>query len=86
MTQILEPPVDVRSRVYLLVQTDPGRQGDAHAFLQEVPGVVEVSVTSGPFDLVVVAEAAGPELSRLLGVCRRTPGLARISRCEAAGT
>ena len=85
MTQILEPPAAVRSRVYLLVQTDPGRQADAHAFLQQAPEVLEVSATSGPFDLIVTAEADPPALSRLVGVCRRTPGLVRISRCEARG-
>lgn len=80
---ILEPPVDARSRVYLLVQIVPGGQGEAHAFLQQAAGVVEVSATSGPFDLIITAEVGQAGLSRLVGVCRRTPGLVRISRCKA---
>lgn len=85
MTQILDPVSGTRSRVYLLVQTDPGRQGEAHGFLQSAAAVTEVSATSGPFDLIVTAEVAGPtELSRLVSACRLTPGLVRVSRCESA--
>jgi DNA-binding Lrp family transcriptional regulator len=73
-------------RMYLLVQTDPGRAPDAQAFLVGMPGIREVVTTSGPFDLIVAADA--PDTARLEHVvaqCRRTPGLARLSRCHLVG-
>lgn len=84
MTQLLESPVGLRSRVFLLVQVEPGLRAAAQSFLQGAPGAVEVSATSGPYDLIVTAEAGGPDaVSRLVAACRRTPGLVRINRCEA---
>jgi DNA-binding Lrp family transcriptional regulator len=73
-------------RVFLLVQIDPGRAAEAHEFLQATPGISDVTATSGPFDLIALAEVAGSAgLERLVGECRRAPGLTRLSRCHAVG-
>jgi hypothetical protein len=73
-----------RQRVFLLMQTDPGRADDARNYLRTTPGVSDIAATSGPFDLIVTAEVAGSAgLEHLVGECRRTPGLARLSRCQS---
>ncbi|MCU1590129.1 MAG: Lrp/AsnC ligand binding domain [Frankiales bacterium] len=73
-------------RVFLLLQTDPGRAADAQQFLQGTPGISEIAATSGPFDLIVTAEVAGTAgIERLVGECKRTPGLTRLSRCQSVG-
>jgi hypothetical protein len=72
-------------RVFLLLQTDPGRAGEAQSFLRATPGISDVAATSGPFDLIATAEVGGTAaLERLLGECRRAPGLSRLSRCHSA--
>jgi uncharacterized protein with GYD domain len=73
-------------RVFLLVQTDPGRTAEAHRFLEATVGISDVTATSGPFDLIATAEVAGAAgLERLVGDCRRAPGLVRLSRCQSTG-
>jgi hypothetical protein len=72
-------------RVFFLLQTDPGRAGEAQTFLQATAGISTVAATSGPFDLIATAEVGGTvALERLVGECRRTPGLTRMSRCHSA--
>ena len=74
-------------RVFLLLQTDPGRAGDAHEFLRGTPGISSVAATSGAFDVIATAHVADSvELERLVGECRRAPGLTRLSRCHSAGS
>lgn len=71
-------------RIFLLLQTDPGRAGEAHEYLQRRAGIRDVATTTGPFDLIVTAEVAGAAgLERLVGECRRAPGLTRLSRCQS---
>ena len=71
-------------RVFLLLQTDPGRALEARDFLQGARGISEVAATSGPFDLIIVAEVAdSSELERVVAECRRAPGLTRLSRCHS---
>ena len=71
-------------RVFLLLQTDPGRAAEARDYLRSTAGICDVAATSGPFDLIVTAEVAGAAgLERLVGSCRRAPGLTRLSRCQA---
>jgi hypothetical protein len=75
------------SRVFLLVQTDPGRVSDAEAFLRTTAGITDVAATSGPFDLIATAHVTSTSgLDRLVSECRRAPGLARLNRCHTVGT
>jgi len=73
------------ARVFLLLQTDPGRAEEAQGFLRATPGIAEVATTSGPFDLIATADVGSAEsLEHLVGECRRAPGLTRLSRCQTA--
>ena len=75
------------SRVFLLLQIDPGRALEARDYLQGAGGISDVAATSGPFDLIVVADRVNHvELEHLVAECRRTPGLSRLSRCHAIGS
>jgi hypothetical protein len=75
------------SRVFLLLQIDPGRALEARDFLQDADGISDVAATSGPFDLIVVADSVNyVELEHLVAECRRTPGLSRLSRCRSIGS
>jgi hypothetical protein len=83
MTTSMSGDTDSR-RVFLLLQTDPGRAVEAREFLRGTAGIADVAATSGPFDLIVTAEVAGTSsLEKLVGECRRAPGLTRLSRCQA---
>lgn len=73
------------STVFLLLQTDPGRAGDAADFLRSRGTVADVAATSGPFDLIATAEVSDTAgLEQVLGECRRAPGLVRLSCCHTA--
>ncbi len=81
---ITEAAVQTR-RVFLLLQIDPGRSLEARDFLQGTEGISELASTTGPFDVIVVADVADSvELERLVAQCRRGPGLTRLSRCNAS--
>jgi uncharacterized protein with GYD domain len=85
MTALVDGPVagEVPARAHLLLQVDPGRAGEAAAFLAGLPGVVEAVATSGPYDVVAVVEAAGePGVQRAVARARRTPGLAVLRTCR----
>lgn len=76
---------DAARRVFLLLQTEPGRAAEAQAFLSTTASIREVAMTSGPFDVIVTAEVVGTAgLEHLVGECRRAPGLMRLSRCQSA--
>ncbi|MDT7573490.1 MAG: hypothetical protein QOE05_3664 [Actinomycetota bacterium] len=81
---ITEAAVRTR-RVFLLLQIDPGRALEARDFLLGTDGISELAATTGPFDVIVVADIADTvEVERLVAQCRRAPGLTRLSRCQAA--
>jgi hypothetical protein len=74
---------DAMSTVFLLLQTDPGRAGDAAAFLRGRDSVADVAATSGPFDVIVTADVSDSAgLEHVVGECRRAPGLVRLSCCH----
>lgn len=81
---ITEAAVQTR-RAFLLLQIDPGRALEARDFLHGAEGISELAATTGPFDVIVVADVADSvELERLVAQCRRAPGLTRLSRCHAS--
>jgi uncharacterized protein with GYD domain len=72
-------------RVHLLLQADPGTAEALWDHLEQVPGVVRVSGTTGPFDAVAqIAVTDEAALQHVLVAVRRAPGLARICVCRAA--
>jgi DNA-binding Lrp family transcriptional regulator len=42
---------------YILIQTAVGRQGDVSTEIARLPGVVDADPVTGPYDVVVRAEA-----------------------------
>jgi hypothetical protein len=80
---VTEGPVGTR-RAFLLLQIDPGRALEARDFLRGAYGVSDLAATSGPFDLILVADVSdNSALERLVAECRRAPGLTRLSRCHS---
>lgn len=44
-------------QAYILIQTDVGRASEVAASIADTPGVVRVDAVTGPYDVVVLAEA-----------------------------
>jgi DNA-binding Lrp family transcriptional regulator len=60
---------------YILIQTEVGRAAVVAAALRDVPGVSEAATVTGPYDVIVRAEARNiDELGRLV-----------VSRVQAVG-
>lgn len=79
-------PTGVPLRAHLLLQADPGTADALRDYVRQVPGVVEASGTTGPFDAVArVAVPTEGELHRVLAATRRAPGLARLCLCRSSG-
>lgn len=52
---------------YILVQAEVGRGADVRAEISEIKGVASAAVVTGPYDVVVLAEARSmDELARLV--------------------
>jgi uncharacterized protein with GYD domain len=67
----------------LLLQADPGRADDVASYVSALPAVVETAVTSGPYDVIVRVDLDEQELSRVLVLTRRAPGLCGVRVCRA---
>ena len=50
-----EAPVVVQA--YILIQTEVGKARDVAAAIDKIEGVVRVDAVTGPYDVVVLAEA-----------------------------
>ncbi len=70
-------------QAYILVQTDVGKAADVAADIAQVPGVVTAEDVTGPYDVVVRAEAADmDELGRLVvAQVQVLPGISRTLTC-----
>ena len=44
-------------QAYILIQTEVGKARDVAAAIEKIPGVVRVDAVTGPYDVVVLAEA-----------------------------
>ncbi len=49
------------ARAYVLGRVESGRVQEAKAALQQTPGVRQVDIVSGEYDLVIVLEAPTPQ-------------------------
>ena len=68
---------------YILIQTEVARAADVAAAAAEVPGVASADDVTGPYDVIVRAEAANvDELGRLVvSAIQRIPGITRTLTC-----
>lgn len=71
------------ARAHVLLQVDPGRSDEAVRYLAELPSILSASATSGAYDVIALAQADSEDgLEQVLGLARRTPGLAALRLCR----
>ncbi len=68
---------------YILIQSEVGRAADVMAGITAVPGVTVAHDVTGPYDVIVQAEAASmDDLGRLVvASIQRVPGITRTLTC-----
>jgi len=68
---------------YILIQTAVGRQGDVSTEIARLDGVMEADPVTGPYDVVVLAEARSlDELGRkVLSKIEAIDGITRTLTC-----
>ncbi|WP_069815010.1 Lrp/AsnC family transcriptional regulator [Streptomyces sp. TP-A0874] len=70
-------------RAYILIQTEVGRASAIAGLIAEVPGVIEAEDVTGPYDMIVRAEAdTVDELGRLVvAKIQQIDGITRTLTC-----
>ena len=68
---------------YILIQTEVGRAADVAAAAAEIDGVTAADDVTGPYDVIVQAEAANvDELGRMVvSKLQAVPGITRTLTC-----
>jgi hypothetical protein len=69
---------------FFLIQADPGFARAVAGILATLPDVMEVSMTSGPYDVVAEVSTVPEQQQRIREAVRRTPGLSRLCVCQGA--
>lgn len=71
-------------QAYILIQTEVGRARDVAATIADISGVVRVDAVTGPYDVVVLAEARSvDELGNLIvSRVQMVPGITRTLTCS----
>lgn len=69
---------------FLLIQVDPGYVASVAHLLANTPGVYDVSVTSGPYDVIAEVTPEPERQRQVRSTVRRAPGLMRlvVSQCS----
>ena len=70
-------------QAYVLIQTDTGRAADVARSIRELPGVISTEAVTGPYDVVVFAEAEDVDALGQLVVTLIQPveGIVRTLTC-----
>lgn len=70
-------------QAYVLIQTDTGRAADVARSIRELDGVLATEAVTGPYDVVVFAEADDVDALGQLVVTRIQPveGIVRTLTC-----
>lgn len=70
-------------QAYVLVQSGVGRASDVAAAIRSIPGVVRSDDVTGPYDVIVLAEAQTiDELGRMVvSRLQAVPGITRTLTC-----
>lgn len=73
-------------QAYILIQTEVGAAREVASTIREISGVVRADAVTGPYDVVVLAEANGlEELNNLVGSkLQPLPGIIRTLTCSVA--
>ncbi len=70
-------------QAYILIQTEVGRAADVAEHIAEIPGVTLAEDVTGPYDVIVRAEAGNVDELGKLVVARvqGVPGITRTLTC-----
>ena len=70
-------------QAYILIQTDVGKAADVAAQIRDVPGVAQAEDVTGPYDVIVRAEAETvDQLGRMVvSQVQALPGITRTLTC-----
>ncbi|MGN6162250.1 MAG: Lrp/AsnC family transcriptional regulator [Marmoricola sp.] len=70
-------------QAYILIQTEVGKAAQVAAAISEIPGVISAEDVTGPYDVIVRAEAATvDELGKLVvAKVQSLPGITRTLTC-----
>ncbi len=70
-------------QAFVLIQTDTGRAADVARSIRELPGVMSTEAVTGPYDVVVFAEAEDVDALGQLVVTQIQPveGIVRTLTC-----
>jgi DNA-binding Lrp family transcriptional regulator len=71
-------------QAYILIQTEVGKARDVAIAIRDIAGVVRVDAVTGPYDVVVLAEAPGvDELGKMIvSRIQLVPGITRTLTCS----
>ncbi|MDA1360877.1 Lrp/AsnC ligand binding domain-containing protein [Glycomyces luteolus] len=71
-------------QAYILVQTEVGMADHVAEGVSAIEGVIRVDIVTGPYDVVVLTEAASADHLRTLVVSKvqRVPGITRTLTCS----
>ena len=70
-------------QAYILVQTEVGKAAAVATHIRDIPGVISAEDVTGPYDVIVRAEAADVDQLGQLVVAKvqGTPGITRTLTC-----
>jgi len=70
-------------QAYILIQTEVGRASEVAGAIGAIPGVVQADDVTGPYDVIVKAEASNvDDLGRLVAAdIQSVPGITRTLTC-----
>jgi DNA-binding Lrp family transcriptional regulator len=70
-------------KAYILIQTEVGRAAEVAGLVNEIPGVVSSEDVTGPYDVIVRAEADNVDnLGRMVvAQVQGVPGITRTLTC-----
>lgn len=70
-------------QAYVLIQAEVGRSRDVASAIADIPGVARVDAVTGPYEVVVLAEAPDmDDLGRMVvGRIQHVPGITRTVTC-----
>ncbi|KAB8161536.1 MULTISPECIES: Lrp/AsnC family transcriptional regulator [Streptomyces] len=70
-------------QAYILIQTEVGKASTVADVISKIPGVIQAEDVTGPYDVIVRAEAGTvDELGRLVvAEVQRVPGITRTLTC-----
>jgi DNA-binding Lrp family transcriptional regulator len=73
-------------RAYILIQTEQGKALDVAAAIAGIDGVIAASAVSGPYDVIVLTEAANiDDLGQVvIGKMQTVNGITRTLTCPMA--